>query len=169
MGPSAIAYHDDVPRVQLIDRPLIDQLVGRARQSPRRRMNHNFHASLEENPSRFLNIFLRGSYVRPHRHIDPPKSESFIVLEGRLAVFIFDDDGRVTRSEVLAPDRGVFGVDLDPGVWHTVTAVSREAICFEVKPGPYVPASDKDFASWAPGESDPAAAAYLETLVQSLE
>lgn len=32
---------------------------------------------------------------------------------------------------------------------------------FEVKPGPYDPASDKDFATWAPPEYSPPAPAYL--------
>jgi hypothetical protein len=60
------------------------------------------------------------------------------------------------------------GIDLAPGVWHTLSPVSAYAVCYEVKPGPYSAANDKDFAPWAPREGDPGAAAYLETLMSSL-
>jgi cupin fold WbuC family metalloprotein len=59
-------------------------------------MNYNFHQSAEENPHRFLNVLLKGTYVRPHRHLTPPKAESFLILEGVIEVFLFDDAGVVT-------------------------------------------------------------------------
>jgi cupin fold WbuC family metalloprotein len=155
--------------VQLIDRPLIARVLEQARHSPRRRMNHNFHASLEDNPSRFLNVLIRGTYIAPHRHLDPPKPESFLVLEGRLALFVFDDAGQVERCHTLGSGQPALGVDLDPGVWHTIAALSPQVVCFEVKPGPYNSATDKDFASWAPRESDPGASAYLASLVRRFE
>jgi hypothetical protein len=37
----------------LITSELIAQVLDQARQSPRRRMNYNFHAGMEENPHRF--------------------------------------------------------------------------------------------------------------------
>jgi hypothetical protein len=39
-------------------------------------------------------------------------------------------------------------------------------VCFEVKPGPWERATDKEFAEWAPAESDPAAAEYLRRLLE---
>lgn len=152
-------------RVQLIDRDLVGRVLEQARLSKRGRMNHNFHASLEENPSRFLNVMIRGTYIRPHRHLQPPKPESIVVLEGRVACFLFDDAGSVGRCEILGPGERAAGIDLSPGVWHTLGVLSPQAVCFEVKPGPYAAATDKDFASWAPREGEPEAAAYLESLL----
>jgi cupin fold WbuC family metalloprotein len=129
-------------------------------------MNHNFHSGPEDNPHRFLNVLLEGTYIRPHRHLDPPKSETFLVLEGHVAVLVFSDHGDVSeRYEVgdqLQPR--VWGIDLSPGLWHTILALSDRAVCFEVKPGPWQPASDKEFAAWAPQEGAPEADAYLERL-----
>ena len=51
------------------------------------------------------------------------------------------------------------GVDVGPGIWHTVAILTDAAVCYEVKPGPYSAANDKDFAPWAPREGDPAAPA----------
>ena len=40
-----------------------------------------------------VNAWTRGSYAAPHRHLQVPKPESFIVLRGELALFLFDDLG----------------------------------------------------------------------------
>ena len=151
--------------LQLLDLALIASLIERARRSPRLRTNHNFHTSTDDNPHRFLNVMLRGTYIAPHRHRDPPKSETFIVLEGQLAFFIFDDAGQVTSTHILG--RNAIGIDIQPGVWHSLAVLTPHAVCFEVKPGPYSVANDKEFASWAPREGDPNAGAYLEKLVLS--
>jgi len=153
--------------VQLIDDALLDATVARALTAPRGRINHNFHPDMASNPHRFLNAWTRGSYAAPHRHLAVPKPESFLVLRGELALFVFDDAGEVTERYLLGRD-GVHGIDLAPGLWHTVAAVTDTAICFEVKAGPYDAATDKEFAPWAPREGDPAAAAYLARLLASL-
>jgi len=149
--------------IQVIDSALFLSLLERAGQSTRRRTNHNFHCTQEDNPQRFLNVMVRGTYIAPHRHRDPPKSESFLVLEGQLAFFTFDDAGQVASTHILGRD--AVGVDIQPGVWHTMAVLSDHVICFEVKPGPYSATNDKDFASWAPRENDPDAKAYLDQLV----
>lgn len=153
--------------VQLIDQALLDATLARALTAPRGRINHNFHPDMASNPHRFLNAWTRGSYAAPHRHLAVPKPESFIVLRGELALFIFDDHGAVTQTHVLGRD-GNIGLDLAPGLWHTVAALTDTAICFEVKAGPYDVATDKEFAPWAPREGDPAAAAYLAGLISAL-
>jgi len=152
--------------LQLLDSGLFQTLIDRARKSPRLRTNYNFHASLEDNPHRFLNVMVEGTYITPHRHIDPPKSESFLVLDGEVGFFTFDDAGHVLTSHVLGRDP--IGIDIQPGVWHTLAVLSPHAICYEVKPGPYSAAADKDFAPWAPREGDPVAAQYLELLLSKI-
>jgi cupin fold WbuC family metalloprotein len=146
---------------QLITESLFDEIAGRARVSPRRRMNHNFHAAPEDNPHRMLSVLLRGTYVRPHRHVTPPKSEAFLPLTGSVGIVTFDDEGNVIeryRLDALGPVRGI---DLPAGIWHTVLALTDESVCYEVKPGPWEPASDKDFAAWAPAEGTPEAGAFV--------
>jgi cupin fold WbuC family metalloprotein len=150
--------------MHLINRDLIRSVLEQARNSPRRRMNFNFHPSLDDNPHRFLNVMLAGTYVAPHRHREPPKAEAFVVLEGELAVFRFDDSGAILAVHKLSPASGVYGIDLEPGAWHTLVVLSEHAVVYEVKPGPYSAATDKEFAPWAPQEGDPAAGAYLAGL-----
>ncbi len=156
--------------VDLIDDALIAATLQRARSSARLRTNHNFHLDMEDNPHRFLNVMLRNTYITPHRHLNPPKAETFLLLSGEIAFFLFDDDGGVQAMHRLAAAKdGVpRGIDIQPGLWHTLVVLSEEAVCFEVKPGPYRASDDKEFAPWAPAEGSPACQQYLEGLLAKL-
>ncbi|HEY5956612.1 MAG TPA: WbuC family cupin fold metalloprotein [Polyangiaceae bacterium] len=154
--------------IQLITTALLDATIERARGSERRRINHNFHADDAANPHRFLNALIRGTYVTPHRHVTPPKHESFLVLTGQVAFFLFDADGNISNCYRMC-ETGVRGIDLAPGIWHSMAALSESAVIYEVKPGPYAPASDKDFAPFAPREGDASATEYLKRLMEFAE
>lgn len=157
-----------MPEVQLITDALFETVAASAAASPRRRINHNFHSGPGDNPHRFVNLLLRGTYIRPHRHTDPPKAETFLVLKGEVEVILFDDAGTVIARHRLGAesmDGRIWGIDIPPGVWHTILPRSTRAVCFEVKPGPWEPSSDKEFASWAPAENDPMAEIYAESLL----
>jgi cupin fold WbuC family metalloprotein len=148
----------------VLTRELADRALAHARSSPRRRVILPFHKTEAEPLHRMLNAIQPDSYMRPHRHLDPPKYESFLVLQGELAFFTFEDDGRVRDCLHLAAGGERFGVDLVPGIWHTVVALVPDTVVYEVKTGPYLPANDKAFAPWAPAEGDVAAAGYLQRL-----
>jgi cupin fold WbuC family metalloprotein len=111
-----------------------------------------------------LNAVQPGSYIPPHRHLDPPKAESWIVLRGSLAFFTFDDAGNISECLEVRAGGDVFGVDLEPGVFHTFYALEPDTVVFEVKSGPYSPDSDKAFPSWAPREGSAEAGDYLAKL-----
>lgn len=154
--------------VRLISRALFDTVARSAAGSPRRRMNHNFHAGPGDNPHRFLNVLMKDTYVQPHRHLNPPKAETFLILEGAAEAILFDNAGAVTARYRLGEDSAeghLWGIDIPAGIWHTVLPRSACAVCFEVKPGPWDPATDKEFAPWAPAEGDPSAAAYARHLL----
>jgi cupin fold WbuC family metalloprotein len=155
--------------LQLINKELFEKVAAGAAASPRKRLNHNFHSGPNDNPHRFLNVLLRGTYIRPHRHLHPPKAETFLVLEGQAALLTLTDAGEVMARCNLSqePANGSFGVDVAAGVWHTVVALTERVICFEVKPGPWEPSSDKEFAPWSPTEGSPSCAAYVETLASA--
>lgn len=161
--------------IKLINRALIDKLLEEAGENERRRVNFNFHPTLEDNPHRFLNVLLRGTYITPHRHLHPPKAESFLILEGKAVFLIFGESGEVEEVHPLvgygiSTQSGAanLGVDIAPGIWHTLVVLSPHAVIYEVKPGPYLPTADKEFAPWAPVEGSPECADYLARLIQML-
>jgi cupin fold WbuC family metalloprotein len=153
--------------VQFIDFDMLGPLKEKALASRRLRTNHNFHSGNEDNPHRFLNVMARGTYVPPHRHLDPLKSETFLILEGKVGLFLFDDSGKVTLAEVVGGSQRL-GADIPAGAWHTLAVLTPFVVSFEVKPGPYVARSDKDIPAWAPQEGEPGARAYLDWLLEQL-
>ena len=48
-------------------------------------MNYNFHERLDDPVNRLLNALEPGTYLRPHRHLNPKKDEIFLLLRGRIA------------------------------------------------------------------------------------
>ena len=114
-----------------------------------------------------LNVLQPHSYVQPHRHIDPPKAESIIVLKGTLVCVEFSQSGDIESFHRLSPDTFSIGIDIEPGIYHTIFAATEDTVLFEVKPGPYERSSDKDFAPWAPSEGAENSEEYLIKLYEA--
>lgn len=153
-------------KLRLIERSLVPRLAREAREGNRMRALVRFHQH-EEPIQRMVNVLLEGSYVRPHRHRDPDKTEVFIALQGKGVVFTFDDEGTLDGHQVIDREE-CWGVEIPPGVWHMVAALTPEAAFYEVIDGPYDSATHKRFAPWAPPEGDEAAPAYLASLLARL-
>ncbi|QLA15192.1 WbuC family cupin fold metalloprotein [Desulfolutivibrio sulfoxidireducens] len=150
----------------MADEDLLERKCRDAAQNPRGREIHRFHTEDEDSLQRMINALTPGSYVRPHRHLDPPKAETFVILRGALAVVVFDDEGRCRDEDLilLKRGRGAYLADIRPGTWHTVFALTPEAAAFEVKSGPYLPGAAKGFAPFSPPEGTPEAEIYLMDL-----
>lgn len=151
--------------VSLLTGELMSKAVEMSRRSPRRRVILPLHPSHTDTLHRMLNACQPGTYVQPHRHLAPPKAESILVLRGAIGVVVFDAGGRITQEFLLKASSDTFGVDLHPGVYHTFVILEPDTVLFEVKPGPYQEATDKDFAAWAPVEGSIEARRFLEALV----
>jgi cupin fold WbuC family metalloprotein len=112
------------------------------------------------------------SYIRPHRHSLDPKSETLFAVKGKFALVVFDDRG--TPQQVSAFGTELFGeempagVELSPGVWHTVVALTVNAVLLEIKAGPFDAGAAKEFAPWAPEEGTPQAQDYLQLLCRHI-
>ena len=150
--------------ITLIDRPLLDELCREAAASPRRRKNRNFHPRDHHPAHRLLNAMQPDSYIPPHRHLDPNKDETFVVLRGLLGLILFDDAGNVVQAATVGAGGTALGVDIPHGAWHTALALAPDTVFFEAKAGPYLPFTEAERAPWAPAENSPEAAAYLAAL-----
>ena len=120
----------------LIDDKVLDDLARRAQNSPRRRMNLNFHESLDGKCHRFLNALEPVADIPIHRH--PEKEESFVVLRCKIRITNNNDDGTIIEDLVLSPTEGRYGVNVEKKVWHTVEALEQDSVIFECREGPYV-------------------------------
>lgn len=156
----------DAPRGDFVEltRELARQATDYAARSPRQRVIQPLHTDHEELLHRMLNAAQPGTYVRPHRHLTPPKAEAFVVLQGAADLLLFADDGQLMHVSPLRAGSELFGIDIRPGPFHCFVIREPDTVLYEVKAGPYVPSSDKDFAGWAPAECAEEATSYLRAL-----
>lgn len=143
-------------------RQQLDALVQESINSPRKRINLNIHPVLEDPYQRFFNVMQPGTYVRPHRHEGEKRWELFVIVQGEALVLEFDDSGRIKSRHVVNPLNANVAIEIPSNSWHTLVVTKPDTIMFECKPGPYQPVTDKDFASWAPLEADPAKQQFID-------
>jgi cupin fold WbuC family metalloprotein len=136
----------------VVDNEWIDRVKRSAQSATLRRARLNLHLSTDDQVQEMLIAFCRDSLNAPHRHIG--KSESIHVLEGRVLVVFFDENGTVSRRIVLGP----FGTQLPylyrlaSPEWHTVVPLDEVAVIHEVTSGPFQQFKDDD-PLWIPQDA----------------
>jgi len=147
---------------KLLTNSLINEVIDNAKNDKRKRKNYNFH-NLSDNVQRMLNAIEPDSYIRPHKHINPPKIEFFIVLKGKFYVVFFNENGEIYDVVYLDGKKNI-GIDIKPGVIHSLISLKKGGVIFETKDGPYDPSTDKKFPDWAPLENTIESYNYLKKL-----
>ncbi|MBP7342822.1 MAG: WbuC family cupin fold metalloprotein [Syntrophaceae bacterium] len=151
-----------VRMMKLVTAQMVDDLIARAGETGRLRLNHNIHEFFADPVQRLFVAAGRGSYFRPHRH--DAKSEFALVLRGRFDILLFDDEGTVTHRIAAGPDCDVFALEIPADCYHTWIPVAEASVFFEVKQGPYDPARSLSFAPWSPPEDSAAVGAFQARL-----
>lgn len=124
--------------IMKIDDAIFDDLLARAGESPRRRLNFDLRNSPEDGSQRMLNALLPETVVPVHRH--HASSETVVLLRGSVAEIFFDDDGAETeRVELKVGD--VLQIERDR--WHTIVAHCPSVI-FEAKDGAFRPLAEDE-------------------------
>nr|WP_319541272.1 WbuC family cupin fold metalloprotein [uncultured Pseudodesulfovibrio sp.] len=147
---------------------MVGALLAQSREAPRKRMLQTLHTSHDALAHRMFNAMQPGTYIMPHRHLDPPKDETILVMAGSLIFVQFTDEGVVENTILLQPGTENFGIDVAPHIYHTFIPLKQDTLVFETKTGPYEPDSDKNVPDWAPREGSPEAEPYLLELIKSL-
>lgn len=128
-------------------------------------MNYNFHDDTDDLLNRLINAIEPESYIRPHRHQNPDKEEIFFLLRGKALFFLFDDNGRITDQLLLSPADGVYGAEIEAGIWHCLLVLEENTVVYEVKRGPFAPLAPENLAPWSPPADDAeAVASYMAWL-----
>jgi cupin fold WbuC family metalloprotein len=124
---------------QLTD-SMLDELSRQARNSPRKRANHNLHQNLNDPTQRLAIAMEPDTSVLPHRH--PHTWELLHSLRGRFVILYFDKTGMVIDRAELGSDCQM--IENPAGMWHAVLSLDAGGIIFEVKHGPYKPLEEID-------------------------
>jgi cupin fold WbuC family metalloprotein len=128
--------------MEIIDKELLNSITIQAIESPRLRMNYNFHEGPDSKSQRLLNAMEPGTALPIHRHVNTP--ETYIVLRGSLNLLLYSENKELISSTEVNPTKGVFGANISAGQWHTIEVIESGTVIFEVKDGPYKPLTEED-------------------------
>lgn len=152
------------------DDQFFKNLSNAASLSTRKRITQNLHKSYSDKFQRFFNAMDADTYICPHMHYKNDGNELLVPIKGVFGVVYFDDDGNVTSSSLmsneLTGDSVKRLIEVTPGTWHTVVALSEVNILLECKKGPFQPTAAKLNAKWAPAEGCVSVTEYLHFLKQ---
>ena len=139
----------------VLDRASIAFLKKRASSSLRRRARLCAHEKPTDSVHEMIIALRKGAYIAPHKHRN--KAESFHVLEGRLDVVVFNDEGKI--QDVVQMGDYASGLPFfyrrRDGAIHTVVVRSPFVIFHETTNGPFVKLRSTIPAPWAADESNP--------------
>lgn len=126
----------------IIDNGLLDSLQVQARKSERLRAHYDLRNDANENSQRMLNVMEPGTIVPIHRHVDT--TETVVILRGEMDEIYYDSTGTETARYHLNASKGVYGLQIPAGTYHSVEAITPCAI-IEIKAGKYDPVKTEDF------------------------
>lgn len=93
----------------------------------------------------------RDRYYRPKKHLNKPMS--FHMMEGKMAIFVFDDEGNVIDTCILDARKNIV-YRVAAGYYHTDLPLTDYVVHHECTMGPFVGDSDREFAPWSPDGTD---------------
>jgi len=151
-----------------VDANLVSDLKRAAIQMDDSNIRICLHDSPDAEFHQMINLDHQGRYYRPHKH--PTKVESYHIIEGTTAFFVFDEQGNVRDANLLDPhDSFLYRVDRD--TYHAVVPLTDLLIYHESKMGPFDRDTANIFPEWAPDGSNPDEAqeysGHLLSLLQS--
>jgi len=140
----------------------ISDCISQAASSKRARFPKLMHRPGDEF-NRVFNFIMQDSYMQPHLHPGVEKIEKIYLVQGKVAVLFFDDQGAIKECTLLEKG-GIELIEVPAFTWHTYIMLSKYAISYETMMGVYKPDTWKKFAEWAPQEGSLEWREYLERL-----
>jgi cupin fold WbuC family metalloprotein len=131
----------------------IERLKRTALNSPLRRARLCLHTSDEDTLHEMIIAIARDCLFPPHRH--PSKSESYQMIDGRMVLIIFDDQGVPQRSLLLTPHGrgGLVCFRLGAPAFHAVLPLDETVVFHEATNGPFRK-GEAVLAPWAPQQEN---------------
>jgi cupin fold WbuC family metalloprotein len=127
----------------------------------------SLHGSPESNFHEMIIFQHRNKYYRPKKHVT--KAKSFHMIEGEMAVFVFDDSGALIDAHVLDGKKSII-YRVAANVFHTDVPLTDYVIHHESTLGPFMGDEDRIFAPWSPSGDDPEAyLRYRDELIAALD
>ena len=137
------------------DNSIIKKLKIKAKQSDRKRSRICTHTDNNESVNEMIIALMSDSYVGPHTH-PKIKSESYLIIDGFMDVYIFDKIGEVIDKIEMGPHNSGknFYYRMKRGYWHMPYVPKGWCIYFETFAGPYIDNVSVIRPKWAPNENN---------------
>lgn len=147
-----VLYPEQPQKLVTMSRKDLDCLEKVARSSARRRSRICAHTSVEDDIHEMMIYHPKGTYVRPHKHLD--KDESFHLICGEIDLVMFDEGGNVVEVLQMGDYTSgkTFYYRISSDTFHT-QIFWKDTIFHEVTKGPF-DKKDTIAADWAPDEKD---------------
>ena len=129
--------------MKTINEEFLNEVSQQAKESPRLRMNYNFHEDLSDKCQRLLNALEPGTVMPIHRH--KHSSETISCLRGRFVIELYDELERICTDRIeLTPNGQVLAVNIPLGQWHSLQSLESGTVLLECKDGPWEPLGPED-------------------------
>ncbi|MBI2664016.1 cupin fold metalloprotein, WbuC family [Candidatus Woesearchaeota archaeon] len=138
---------------RIADKKDIELIKAKAQRSTQKKSRLCMHSTEGDKLQEMLIVHGKGTYVRPHKHVN--KAESFHVVEGTARVIVFDDNGKITKAfEIGDYESGKpFYCRMNDKHYHTLIITSDWLVFHESTTGPFNRA-DTITAPFAPKNDD---------------
>lgn len=147
----------------------IVSLELKSRKNKNKRIRICCHKDINDKIHEMFIILRKGTYVRPHKHLN--KTVSYHIVEGYADIIIFDDKGNIIELIKMGnyPSRQKFYYRLNIPYYYTLNINSNYVIFHEILNGPFKK-SDTLFPPWSPNENDEAEIKkFLKNLKKSVK
>ncbi|MCQ2294042.1 MAG: WbuC family cupin fold metalloprotein [Bacteroidales bacterium] len=126
----------------IINTQLLDSLTEQAKANPRLRQAYDLRTTPDDNSQRILNAMEPGTVLPIHRHRG--STETITVLRGKVVQHLYDAEGRLQESIVMAPASAVVAMSVEVGQWHKAESLESGTVILECKDGKYTPLTEED-------------------------
>ena len=134
----------------------------KAEQSSRKRYPKILHKQGDKQ-NKVFNFLLKGTYMRPHRHLGKEKIEKMSLISGSFVLLYFNNKGEIIEQHILDIGKKEY-IEVPSKTWHTYIMLSDKVLIYETMEGVYDPKTWKDLASWAPAEYGSEGQIYISSL-----
>ena len=144
---------------------MLRDLIENSQTSERGRAVTVLHPSSKKGFRVMVNCMQPRSYMQAHKHSIDIGEESWILLQGKLALLLFNEVGEVVDVQILSSTENL-SVTISSNTYHTAIVLEENTVIYEISDGPYDAAKYKEFAEFAPAEGDEKSEAYFKKLVE---
>ena len=133
-----------------ITKSMIDLFIQKAQKNSLKKYRYCLHQNMESTLHEMVIVTTKYDMKYPDKHMNT--TESNIILEGKLLVVFFEDDGEIKKTFVLDPNN-LFYYRCEKNQYHMTIPLTDVAVYIEIKEGPFDDNSNI-YPDWVPERND---------------